>query len=87
METQLQIEKYVEAALVTDGHSPGSVFDKKRHKIRGFLFYLGGTALSESTYAHHLKEIREYGTRQSVPYRRIMRAPHNYDLFSPKNTF
>lgn len=80
VQTQAQIEKYVEGALVADGYSRENVLGK-RHLIRGFLFYPRGTALSESTYLSYLREIRENGTRQSLPYRRIMRALKSYDLF------
>ncbi|GAB2303712.1 hypothetical protein Dimus_037696 [Dionaea muscipula] len=79
VETQLQIEKKIEGALVSDGYSPDDVF-AKRHKIRGFLFYPHGTALEEGTYLSHLKEIRRNGTRESVPYRRITRALKNFYL-------
>lgn len=41
VETQLQIAKSVEAALLTDGYSRDSVL-AKRHQIRGFLFYPEG---------------------------------------------
>lgn len=78
--TQREIEKHIEGALVADGYSRETIFEK-RHRIRGFLFYPGGTALYESTYVDHLNQIRENGTRQSVPYRRIIRALQSYDLF------
>jgi photosystem II P680 reaction center D1 protein len=74
------MEKHIEGALVTDGYSREAVFSK-RHQIRGFWFYPEGTALSESTYVDHLKQIQQNGTRQSVPYRRILRALQSYDLF------
>lgn len=80
VEVQENIEKHVEGALVDDGYSPGKVLEK-RHQIRGFLFYPEGRLLAESTYLSHLKEIGENGTRQSVPYRRIMRALQNKNLF------
>lgn len=80
VETQLQIEKHLEGALVADGYSRDAVF-AKIDQIRGFVFYPGGAPLYESTYRDHLKQIQENGTRQSVPYRRILRAIQNYDLF------
>ncbi|GMP29875.1 hypothetical protein CsSME_00054649 [Camellia sinensis var. sinensis] len=80
VETQLQIEKHIEGALVADGYSRESVLEKI-DQIRGFLFYPAGKGLSETTYLKYLKEIRENGTRQSVPYRRIMKALQSYDLF------
>lgn len=78
--TQLKIEKHIEAALVDDGYSRQVVFEK-RHQIRGFLFYPNGRALSENAYAGYLNQILNLGTRQSVPYRRVIGAIHHYDLF------
>lgn len=80
VQTQLQIEKHIEGALVADGYPQDSLLEK-RHQIRGFLFYPKGTALSESTYVDYLQQIQNNGTRQSVPYRRILKALQNYDLF------
>lgn len=79
VQTQAQIEKHVEGALVADGYSRDRVFEK-RHLIRGFLFYPQGRALSESTYLSYLREIRENGTSK-LPYRRVMRALNSYHLF------
>ncbi|KAK2995441.1 hypothetical protein RJ640_029073 [Escallonia rubra] len=79
VETHLQIEKHIEGALVDDGYSRESVFEK-RGQIRGIMFYPQGTGLSESTYLKYLKQIRENGTRDSIPYRRIQKAIKNYDL-------
>jgi len=78
--TQLPIERHIEAALVADGYSPQVVFEK-RHKIRGFIFYPNGYALSQDAYAGHLTQIENFGTRQSVPYRRIRTAVRNSHLF------
>jgi hypothetical protein len=36
--------------------------------------------LTERTYHSYVIQIRERGTRQSVPYLRIRRAIQNYDL-------
>nr|YP_009861466.1 hypothetical protein [Mirabilis himalaica]QKN19363.1 hypothetical protein [Mirabilis himalaica] len=80
LDNQIKIEKHPEAALVEDGYSRQVIFEK-RHKIRGFLFYPNGRALSEDAYAGYLTQILNLGTRQSVPYRRIMIALHNYDPF------
>jgi len=76
---QLVIETNVEAALLEDNFSPQSVFEK-RHQIRGFLFYPTGKALSEDAYDGHLKQILNSGTRQSVPYRRIIKAVRSSHL-------
>lgn len=78
--SQLAIERHIEAALVADGYSPQVVFER-RHMIRGFLFYPEGHALSENAYAGYLTKIANFGTRQSVPYQRVIRAVHNSHLF------
>lgn len=78
--SQLAVERHIEAALVADGY-PAAVIMERRHLIRGFLFYPEGRALSENAYSGHLRQILNLGTRQSVPYRRIIRAVHNSHLF------
>jgi len=78
--SQLSIERHVEAALVADGYSPQVVFER-RHTIRGFLFYPEGHALREDTYAGYLSQIANFGTRQSVPYQRVIRSVRNSHLF------
>lgn len=78
--SQLSIERHVEAALVADGYSPQVVFER-RHMIRGFLFYPEGHALREDTYAGYLSQIDNFGTRQSVPYKRVIRSVRNSHLF------
>ena len=80
MQSQLKIEKSLEAALVEDGYSRQVIFEK-RDEIRGFLFYPEGRALDESTYTRHLTQMETFGTRQSVPYRRILRAVTYSNLF------
>lgn len=78
--SQLAIERHIEAALVVDGYSPKVVLER-RHLIRGFLFYPEGRALREDTDAGYLSKMAPLGTRQSVPYQRVIRAVQNYDLF------
>lgn len=80
LDKQFQIEKYLEAALVEDGYSRQVLFEK-RDEIRGLIFYPGGRALDESTYTRHLTQMETFGTRQSVPYRRILRAVTYSHLF------
>lgn len=53
VQTQLQIEKHIEAALVEDGYARKSVF-QKIDQIRGFLFYPEGKALSFKADSNHL---------------------------------
>jgi photosystem II P680 reaction center D1 protein len=80
VQSQLSIERHVEAALVADGYSPQVVFER-RHTIRGFLFYPEGRALQGGTYAGYLSQIANFGTRQSVPYQRLIRSVRNSNLF------
>lgn len=70
---------------MADGYSPQVVLEK-REKIRGFMFYPNGRAFSEGTYAGYLTQIAYFGRRQSVPYRRILTAVRNYDLFLDSNS-
>lgn len=70
----------VEATLVNDGFSPDAVLNK-RHQIRGFLFYPGGTSLSEKTYISYVRSLDTSGTHASVPYKRVIQAIENQDLY------
>jgi hypothetical protein len=80
VQTQLPIEKHIEAALVEDGYARQSVLEKI-DQIRGFLFYPEGKALYLKTYRNHLNQIETFGTRNSIPYRQVRRALHYYHLF------
>lgn len=80
IDAQVIVERYVEAALVDDGFNSHSILSKYRD-IRGFIHSPQGELLSARTYDSYVTQIREHGTRESVPYRRIMRAIQNYDLF------
>lgn len=66
---QISVEEKIEAALLDDGFSPDAIF-AKRHQIRGFMFYPGGTSLTEPTYVGYVRSIDNLGTRASVPYKR-----------------
>lgn len=66
---QITVEERVEDALLQDGFSPDAILDK-RHRIRGFLFYPGGTSLTEPTYVGYVRSIDNLGTRASAPYKR-----------------
>lgn len=77
--SQTIIEKRVEAALIEDGFPP-DVFLHKRKRIRDFMFYPEGTGLTAQTYAHHVKSIEKFGTRDSIPYKRILKAIKNSEL-------
>lgn len=80
VQTQLPLEKHIEAALVEDGYARQSVLEKI-DQIRGFLFYPEGKALYLKTYRNHLNQIETFGTRNSIPYRQVRRALHYYHLF------
>ena len=79
IDAQFTVEQTVEAALVEDGYSPLSILGGYG-EIRGFLHSPRGTLLSERTYLSYLNQIRESGTRNSVPYRRILEAIQNNHL-------
>lgn len=80
IDAQVIVERDVEAALVDDGFNPNSILDRYR-EIRGVLHSPQGELLSERTYHSYVTQIRERGTLQSVPYRRIISAIRNYNLF------
>ena len=79
---QLLVERYVEAALVSDGFHPQAILNEYRD-IRGSLHSPQGHLLSVRTYESYVTQIRELGTRESVPYRRVLRAI-NHDLLLPR---
>lgn len=75
------LEKKIEAALVFDGYDRNVIL-LQRHHIRGFLFLHPTRALvlSERTLDRYLNEIQINGTRQSVPYTRVVRAIRNQHI-------
>lgn len=73
IEAQIAVEESVEAALVGDGYPRDAIF-AKRHLIRGFMFYPHGTCFSEKTYLGYVTSIQNLGTRDSIPYRRVLQA-------------
>ena len=79
LDSQFIVERNVEAALVDDGVHP-NVLLARYTTIRGILHSPQGELLTERTYHSYVTQIREQGTRQSLPYLRIMRAIQNYDL-------
>lgn len=82
IDCQFILERYMEAALVDDGYSRHSIIANLR-EIRGILSSPRGRLLSERTlnlFVLYLTQIREHGTRQSLPYRRICEAVQRYDL-------
>lgn len=79
IDAQLAVERYIEAALLDDGFRPQSVI-YRINEIRGLIHSPQGELLSEQTYRSYVTQIREHGTRSSVPYQRVRRAVLNYDL-------
>lgn len=79
LEKQMQLEKKIEAALVHDGVNPINI-KNGRHQIRGVVFYPRGTALSERTLNAYFSQIERNGTRQSVPFQRLLRALRNHHI-------
>ncbi|KAL8223268.1 hypothetical protein R6Q57_020667 [Mikania cordata] len=76
---QLIVERYVEAALVDDGFHPTEIVSQYRD-IRGSIHCPQGRLLGVRTYESYVTQIRAHGTRESVPYRRVLRAIHNSDI-------
>ena len=71
---QVRVERSVEAALVDDGFHPLSILYRYRD-IRHYLHSpQGGRLLAARTYQSYVNQIREHGTRQSVPYQRVLHA-------------
>ncbi|WMV44950.1 hypothetical protein MTR67_038335 [Solanum verrucosum] len=79
VEKQLEIEKSIFTELMQRGYSLESLVEK-RNQIRGCIFSPNGEALSERTYALHLREIRRLGTAQSLCFHRVEKAIKNQDL-------
>lgn len=77
---QAFVEKKVEAALVMDGFNPQALV-AKRGQIRSFLFYPKGRLLSERTYFNYVKSLDNEGTRNIIPYRRLVRAIDDSYIF------
>nr|UJP68198.1 Cytochrome c maturation subunit Fc1 [Dichondra micrantha] len=79
IETQFVVERHIEAALVADGFHPNSIL-ARLPEIHGAIHSPRGELLSPRTYQSYLSQIREQGTRQSVPYRRLIQAIQNNDI-------
>ena len=81
LERAVPIERNIEAALVFDGYDPDRIRGRI-NEIRGIIFTHPTRVLllSEQTLDRYLNEIQTNGTRQSVPYTRVVRAIRNADL-------
>jgi len=76
LDKQFLVEKRVEAALVQDGFSP-QMLSRRKWEIRSILFSHPtrvGTAIAENTLNRYLAQMEREGTRQSLPYLRVIRA-------------
>lgn len=76
---QVIVERSVEAALVDDGFHPLSIHHRYA-ELRQLLHSPRGELLSERTYREYVSQIREQGTRESVPYRRVIQAVRSSHL-------
>ena len=76
---QVIIERSVEAALVDDGFHPPSILHRYRD-IRHYLHSPRGELMTERTYAAYVSQIRERGTRHSIPYQRVIQAVRSLNL-------
>ena len=81
LERAVMIERMIEAALVFDGYDPNRIRERIT-KIRELLFNHPTRVLllSEHTLDRYLNEIQMNGTRQSVPYQRLVNAIRNSNL-------
>lgn len=81
LERALPIERNIEAALILDGYAPQRI-RLRINSIRRILFShpKKTVLLSEKTLEHYLSEIDTFGTRDSTPYKQVLRAIRNYDI-------
>lgn len=81
---QVQIERAIEKALLSDGYSRDELSQKsKRDEIRGFLFYRNGKLLSIKKYESYVEEVK-FGTHRSQPYQDLIHAISDSYLFLNK---
>lgn len=79
LNSQLFIEKRVEAALVEDGFDPEWIL-RKYTDLRGYLHSPFGRILSERTYNSYVTQIENGAVRESQPYIRVLEALAAHDL-------
>nr|YP_010380953.1 cytochrome c oxidase subunit 2 [Stylosanthes pilosa]UDH54838.1 cytochrome c oxidase subunit 2 [Stylosanthes pilosa] len=72
---QTIVETSIEAALVDDGFSPQSIL-LRYPQIRGYLHSPSGDLMAARTYQSFANQIMGLGTRESVPYQRVIQAIH-----------
>lgn len=77
---QAIIDRRIQDVLINDGYSALSVL-AKRGQLRDLIFYRGDTEpLSEATLNRYLGQISTLGTRDSLPYQKILRAIRNLNI-------
>jgi photosystem II P680 reaction center D1 protein len=76
---QVMVERSVEAALVSDGLHPQAIVEQYG-EVRSVLHYPRGRPLAVRTYESYVTQIREHGTRESIPYQRVLRAIRNQNI-------
>lgn len=71
---QMIIERSVEEALVHDEVLNPDFIRHRYPEIRDVLHYPRGRLMGVRTYESYVTQIMERGTRESVPYRRVLQA-------------
>ena len=74
VQAQAVVERSVEETLVFDSVLDSNSIRHRYPEIRETLHYPRGRLLSVRTYESYVTQIMERGVRESVPYRRILRA-------------
>ncbi|KAK7239670.1 hypothetical protein RIF29_43321 [Crotalaria pallida] len=81
LDCQIQIERAIEKALLSDGYSIEELNARaKRDEIRGFLFYPKGKLLPYGEYVQ-MQASLDYGTHRSKPYKYLVEAMYSSHLF------
>jgi photosystem II P680 reaction center D1 protein len=73
IDAQIIVERSVEAALVHDGLHPDFIIHRYP-EIRDVLHSPRGRLFGVRTYESYVTQIMRQGTRESVPYRRVLSA-------------
>ena len=74
VEAQIIVERSVEEALVHDEILDPDFIRHRYPEIRDVLHYPRGRLMGVRTYESYVTQIMERGTRESVPYRRVLSA-------------
>jgi hypothetical protein len=82
IEKQALIERKLELALLSEEYTRERIL-LNRYEIRELIFYKDGVPLKEKTLDLYLKQIQS-SSYQSVPYKKILKAIKNFDIFFSK---